>query len=104
MGRTVDWLENNISSRELSEWTAFSQIEPFGEWRADVRSAIIARTVAQGMGMKRSDDQPITLEEFMPKFNVEQQDKLSPEKLREKARMIWGMVGEIYRAKTKGNA
>ena len=38
---TVDELLKRISSRELSEWQAYYQIEPFGEERMDLRFALM---------------------------------------------------------------
>lgn len=35
-----------MSSRELSEWTVFYQMEPFGEIAGDVRAARVSMTVA----------------------------------------------------------
>lgn len=35
-----------LSSRELTEWAAYDKVEPFGEQRADIRTAIIAYLLA----------------------------------------------------------
>lgn len=35
LGRTVGELEVSLSSRELSEWIAYSALEPFGQDRTD---------------------------------------------------------------------
>jgi hypothetical protein len=43
-------LENRLSSRELSEWMAFSTIEPFGETQADYRAGLIASATANASG------------------------------------------------------
>jgi hypothetical protein len=59
------------SSRELSEWAAYLQLEPHGEERADLRAGIVASTIANanrkkgGKAFKPSD--------FMPKFDKEEQ-------------------------------
>ena len=55
-----------MSSREFAEWVAYSRIEPFGERRADLRSA----TVAQVMyNMWRGSSDPAkTAADFMPDF------------------------------------
>lgn len=42
---TVGQLLASTSSSELAEWMAFDQIEPFGDPRADLRSAIVAAAV-----------------------------------------------------------
>jgi hypothetical protein len=63
---TVAELLGRISSRELTEWMAYSRLEPFGEERQDVRSAIIACTIAN---CNRGKNQPpYKLADFMPKF------------------------------------
>lgn len=55
-----------ISSRELAEWMAYYEIEPFGEERADVRAALVASTVANvHRGKKR---RAYKLDDFMPRF------------------------------------
>ena len=55
-------MSDNISSAELAEWQAWYSIQPWGEERADLRTAIVAATVAQAMsdGSRR-----YKLEDFM---------------------------------------
>ena len=61
-----------MSSQELTEWAAFYALEPFGEERADLRAGIISATVAN---VNRGEKQePLTAQEFMPKFGEEQVD------------------------------
>ena len=60
----VDRMLTEIDSRQLSEWIAFARLEPFDESRADIRSAIIAQTVAAASGVKRR----FKIEEFMPTY------------------------------------
>ncbi len=45
MGRTVEELLLTMSAKELTEWMAFSTIEPFGEERADFRAGSIVHAV-----------------------------------------------------------
>jgi len=45
LGKTVGQLLSEISSREISEWIAYSKIEPFGERWADLRAATIVQAV-----------------------------------------------------------
>ena len=63
LGRTVAELEETMSSRELTEWIAFNAIQPFGDTRADLRSAIIASTVAN---CHRTSGTPFKVADFMP--------------------------------------
>jgi hypothetical protein len=63
LGRTVAELEETMSSRELTEWIAYNAIQPFGDTRADLRSAIIASTVAN---CHRTSGTPFKVADFMP--------------------------------------
>jgi hypothetical protein len=59
---TVRELLARIDSRELSEWSAFYGLQPFGDEPADIRTGIIASTVANclttGRSFKPSDFLP----------------------------------------------
>lgn len=56
-----------MSSRHVAEWMAYYRLEPWGEERADRRSAIIATTIANiHRGKNRA---PYKIEQFMPKFD-----------------------------------
>ncbi len=60
------------SSRELTEWMAYFQLDPFGEERADLRAGIVASTVANSQrGRKGVAFKP---KDFMPKFSDRPQD------------------------------
>lgn len=65
---TVQELLARITSRELSEWWAFFQLEPFGEERADVRAAIVASTMANTARDPKRRRRPFQPSDFMPKF------------------------------------
>ena len=55
-----------MSASEFYEWSVFAEIEPFGEWRADLRAGIVASTFASAHRRKGSR-QP-TPKDFMPTF------------------------------------
>lgn len=63
---TVAELLARISSKELTEWMAFSQIEPFGADTSYLGHAITASTVANVNRQKGK--KPHKPEDFMPKF------------------------------------
>lgn len=63
---------------------AYSQVEPFGEERADLRSAIIACQVANAFG-RRKDQKPFEVSDFMPKFDPPK------EQTEEQMKMFLGM-------------
>lgn len=68
---TVAEMLERISSRELTGWIAFSQLEPFGSEAGNFGHAITASTVAnvnRGKGQK-----PYKVEDFMPIFEKEPQ-------------------------------
>jgi hypothetical protein len=55
-----------ISSEQLSEWMAYSKLEPWGEDRDDLRMGIVASVIAnsnRGKGQK-----PFKPTDFMPSF------------------------------------
>lgn len=61
MGMSVKRLLTEFDSHELAEWMAYYKLEPWGEERADIRAAIVARTVASQWAKE-----PPELEAFMP--------------------------------------
>jgi len=73
-----------IDSREISEWMAFAQVEPFGEERADIRSAIIACTMANSMRGKKQ--RAYRIKDFLPKFGPSKPQSI------EEMQKILGMI------------
>lgn len=65
---TVGELLARVSSRELSEWMAYGQLEPFGDERADLRSAIVAAVVANANRDPKRRRRPFKPRDFMPEF------------------------------------
>lgn len=63
-------LQARMSSREFSEWMAYYSIAPFGEERADLRSAIVANMVAAAAGSKETK-----VDDYMPKFGEDRKPK-----------------------------
>lgn len=57
--------QQRISAEEFGEWVAFFTAEPWGEERADLRSGIIAATVANCHAQGRKQ---FKAEDFMPTF------------------------------------
>ncbi len=51
---------------EFRLWQAYALIEPFGAYREDVRSAIIAQTVANAQ--RGRGQRAFKIKDFMPKF------------------------------------
>jgi len=64
---------DEMSASLFLDWAEFDRICPFGEERADLRSGIVAwtvATVASGLGGKKGGRQP-KLEDFIPQFGKE---------------------------------
>ena len=53
-----------IDSAEFVEWCAFDRLDPYGPERADFHAGVIASTIAQAHGARRS--KPV---DFMPDFD-----------------------------------
>lgn len=66
MGRTVEELLGAISSRELTEWIAFDQVEPIGDRRGDLQAGVVAATVANVNRAKGARAYLVT--DFMPEY------------------------------------
>lgn len=56
---------DSVSSRELTEWQAYAQLEPFGEERADYRAATIAMLIANANRDSKKRSKPYTIDDFM---------------------------------------
>jgi hypothetical protein len=67
----VDGLLAEMPARTMAEWQAYSQVEPWGEERADLRAGIVASTVANvNRGPKQAAFEP---GDFMPVFDVDEE-------------------------------
>ncbi len=77
-------------------WTGFWHINPWGEERADLRSAIVAQVVATGL-VKKSVG-AWRREEFMPFLQVDQEEK--NRSLSGRIRSALKSVGKIIKAKS----
>jgi hypothetical protein len=62
LGKTQNELLRSLTRKELLEWQVYDRIEPFGEQRADLRSAIVATVVNNSQGGKAK------VKDFMPTF------------------------------------
>lgn len=63
LGMTVGDLLGKLDARELMEWQAYCELEPFGQDRQDIGSAMVAYTVASVHGCK-----DVQLSDFLPRF------------------------------------
>jgi hypothetical protein len=58
-----------MSSREFAEWTAFFQLQPYGEWRADYRMACLMALIAN-VNRDPKSSRAYEPQEFMPQFDA----------------------------------
>jgi hypothetical protein len=84
----VDGMLARVGSRQVSEWIEYAKLEPFGEERADLRSAIVAATLVNLWSKKKAK-----AEDFMPKFGVEQPKE--PQDLEEMKRAMQRVAGIV---------
>lgn len=91
---SVRQAQQEISSREFTEWIAYNRIEPFGEKRADIRSAIVASVIANVNRDKKKKPSPFKTDDFMPEFEGESyaQYVMSPEETVEAAQKVFGKL------------
>jgi len=67
---TVQELLSRVSSRELAEWMAFYQLEPWGTETEDWRAGLIASTVANANRDQKRRRRPYEPQDFMPRRDV----------------------------------
>ena len=70
---TVRELLARIDSRELSEWMAYYELNPFGSVRNDLQAGIVASTIANVNRGK--NDKSFTPSDFMPYMEKPQQSE-----------------------------
>lgn len=82
-----------MSSRELAEWQAYWQIEPWGESRADLRSGIVASVMANVHRDAKTRRQPYTPRDFMPRLDEAPREPQTWQDMLKQVEMInaaWG--------------
>jgi hypothetical protein len=64
----VAWGLEHISSAELTDWSAYLDIEPAGDERGDYQAAVIASTIANVFRNEDKKNDPYTMGDFMLSF------------------------------------
>ncbi len=72
---------------------AYAELEPFGEERADLRAGIVASTVANTARDPKTQRDPFTPQEFMPKFETEDRPTQTPEEMLSLVEMLNAAFG-----------
>ena len=98
LGTPVGEMLARMTSRELTEWMAFYQLEPFGPERGDLQAGIVASVVANANRDSKKQKKPFTPQDFMPEFEgpVLEKEGKTPEQLRQK----WEMVVAAFAKKS----
>ncbi len=82
MGCTVTEIEQQMGSRELTEWMAFDRINPIdSDLRNEMMGSIVASTVANCHRGKNT--RPFKVSDFMPTWDVKQKKTDSLIRLRD---------------------
>ena len=82
--------------RIWQEWIAYSEVEPFGEWRADLRAGIIASTIANCLSRKKGRP-AFKPSQFMPEFK--RQGWPTVEELLKKVKWVnWLFGGKVEKS------
>jgi hypothetical protein len=91
----VDKMLSEISFRQLLEWETFSQLEPFDEERADVRSAHIVSMIANTNRNPKKRSKPWPLEDFIIPFG-DSEKREKPRKSWQHMKMIAQMMTNLF--------
>jgi hypothetical protein len=93
---TVGEMLRRVSSRELSEWQAYYQVEPFGPWRDDLRAGVQTALIANAI-------RPKGAKEYKPAdfVLVFKEPKPNGERMLEIARTLNAMLGGTENLKKK---
>ncbi len=97
---TVRQLLASCDSRELAEWMAYEQVEPFGDARGDLQAGVVASTIANvNRGKRAKSYKP---QDFLLQFRKPQAQSLSAEATLAAAMAAFGVVGEEHNASGQG--
>lgn len=94
----AEW-QRAMSSREFAEWMAFYRIQPFGEWRRDLRMAMLAAQITNVMTRTKDSDPVTDPKVFMPDFEAALDEMEVQEVIPEHER-VWRKVEAAFGALT----
>ena len=98
----VDEMLAGMNGEQYNEWMAFSHIEPFGDWRADVRIAMLAATIVNVMTRTEDSDPVHEMKEFMPDFEAAL-DEMNAQQEFSKEELTWRKIDILFGAMAKAN-
>ena len=67
-GATIAELKERMGSSEFVSWRAFANVEPIGDMRADMRTALIVAAVANTGRNPKKRSEPFQPGDFMPDY------------------------------------
>ena len=93
---------DQITSAELSEWEAYDKIDPVGEWRSDLRMAIMASLMVNSFrgAYGKEGIEMTTPEEFMPKYIQDEEDeqpKVKKQSVEDMKQALLAIAGTKYK-------
>jgi hypothetical protein len=96
---TVQELGLRMGSKELTEWMAYFELDPFGNERGDLQAGIIAATVANSSMNRAKGSKALMPSEFMPDFsgNSKTIKPDSPELMEAKMRQLSGRYSNAHK-------
>lgn len=86
---TVREMLTRIDSRELTEWVAYYNMNPWGPERADLNAGIIASTVANCHATKGK----FRPRDFMVDYGKRNRPPQTPEQIMDRVKLIHAMLG-----------
>lgn len=91
LGKSVEWIRQNITSAELANWQLFHSHYPIGYKQYWYGIARICNTVRQMNG-----EHPIDSHEYIPRFEkVSQPESYSEEELKEQGKRMCRAFGGV---------
>lgn len=98
LGRTVGELERSMTTRELTDWMAYYQLEPWCDDRRDMQIAVVAATIANAnRGKNQRSYRP---EDFLVVRPADRQDRPRGAGMIAAAKMWVAMMGGTIIDKT----
>lgn len=89
---TVRELLTRIDSRELSEWMAYYEVEPWGAEPADYRTGIVASTVANTARDPKQKKDPFLPKDFIPRYGLPPEAEPQTVEEQSKIMRLWAPV------------
>lgn len=94
---TVRGMLARMDSRELAEWMAYHNVEPFGYERDDLSRGIIASVIANANRDAKRRPRPYRPSEFMPFSEPAPEPEQSPEKQMKTAELMQKLMNAAHR-------